>query len=663
MLQLLTRLAFVLLAVQGTTYCFAEDEILSPDGQVVVNVMVDDSSQLRYGIAWNVQPVIESSALGISVDGIDLGAGVSIGEPTISRHDETYATRGVHTTARDHHQRVVFPVTHVASGRDYELEFRVFDDGVAYRYLVPNVVSASEEDDDQVQHVDGESSSWKVVAGAKAWYFERLTKGWKLRSYAGEWVQTDIEKLDSVSPVGPLQGTPVMLQLPNDLGYAAITKAATYNYSGMRLKATGDRTLKANFTEGDAGFYVQGTVTTPWRVTMLADNLNELVNSDLIKNLNPAPDAELFADTNYIKPGRTAWSWETRGLGTPETQREFIDLAANMGFEYSTIDDGWKDWDNPWETVEELCNHAKQQNVGAWLWVHSQDIKDPAGDYQQMRDYFAKVAGVGAVGLKIDFMNGESKELIDFEIAVLRNAAKAKLMINFHGCHASTGEERTFPNEMTREGIRGIEVNKMREGPIPAWHNAALPYTRFVVGHADYTPVLFSNPGPTTWAHQIATLVQFTTALQTYAEHPQYMMEDPILSKAFPVLKSIPPIWDETLVLPGTAIGKLSVMARRSDDQWFVGILNGENTEREYTLDLSFLPEGSHQAEMVLDDIKSPRVNLVGINKKANLHQYTTVTPCKVEERHVERDQALSIRLAPGGGCVLRIKGRNESQK
>jgi alpha-glucosidase len=127
-------------------------------------------------------------------------------------------------------------------------------------------------------------------------------------------------------------------------------------------------------------------------------------------------------------------------------------------------------------------------NVKVWLWVHSNDIDDPVDNYRQMRDYFDQIASAGGAGLKIDFMNGETKTLIDFENAVLRFAAERKLMINFHGCHAATGEERTFPNEMTREGIRGIEVNKMKEGPLPASHNAALPFTRFVVGHADYPP-------------------------------------------------------------------------------------------------------------------------------------------------------------------------------
>ena len=622
------------------------DELQSPNGKVVARVFMTEAGALQYDIRWKGQPIIESSRLGITVDGIDLGSKVTIGVPSTKSCDETYETRGVHTQARNHYTQWTFPLTHQPSGRNWSLACRVFDDGVAFRYLV----SASDK-----QHVDGESTSWRIVEGCKAWYFERLAKKWKLKSYAGEWLSTDAGNLHTVSPPGPIQGTPIVLELPQQLGYAAITKAATYNYSGMRLRGVGDRTLVADFTEGDAGFDVDGPIVTPWRVTMLADDLNELVNSDLIKNLNPAPDLMLFGDADFVKPGRTAWSWETLSLGTPDTQREFIDLAAEMGFEYSTVDDGWKDWPDPWGTIKSLCDHGKSKNVGVWVWVHSKDIMDPTNNYRQMREYFDRVAAAGCVGLKIDFMNGESKELINFETAVLRNSAWKKLMINFHGCHASTGEERTYPNEMTREGIRGIEVNKMKEGPLPASHNAALPFTRFVVGHADYTPVLFSNPGPTTWAHQVATLVTFTSALQTYAEHPDTMMRSPILKKAFPIVKTIPPIWDETRVLLGSEIGKLTVMARRSGDVWFIGILNGEQIAKDYSLDLSFLGDENLAIAAISDDTTSPRVNLVGLNAKADLHEFTTAIPLKVEQRSLKQERKLSVKLAPGGGFVARL--------
>ncbi|GAA4445076.1 glycoside hydrolase family 97 protein [Novipirellula rosea] len=634
--------------------CHADENMTSPDGKVAASVFVTQSGDLRYRVQFKNQQVVEPSVLGITVDGVDLGNGVMLGDPDTSVVDETYVTRGNHTQARNHYTVSKFPVHHNASGRKYSLEFRVYDDGVAYRYVVPAETRPSKT----AQHVDGETSSWKMMDGAKVWYFERLAKGWKLKSYAGEWMSTDINHLETATPanVGPIQGTPLVFQLPGDLGYAAVTKAALYNYSGMRLKAVGNRTVVANFTEGDAGFDVHGTIVSPWRVTMLADDLNELVNSDLITNLNPAPDPELFADTGYIQPGRSVWSWETLGLDTPETQRTFIDLAAEMGFEYSMVDDGWKDWDAPWDTVRSLCDHGRNQGIGVWLWVHSHDIHDPSNDYQQLRDYFDRVTAVGAVGLKIDFMDSEAKEKIDFELAVLRNAAQRKLLINFHGCHASTGEERTYPNELTREGIRGIEVNKHKEGPLPASHNAALPFTRFVVGHGDYTPILYTSPGPTTWAHQLATLVAFTSPLQVYAEHPDAMMKAPVLKQAFPVMQSIPTVWDETIVLPHSRIGDVAAIARRSGDDWFVGVLNGAGA-RDYELDFGFLPAGTYEAVIVSDDLDAEPVELsrVGVNIKAKRKQWTTAVPFQVDRSSVDRSQKVKVPLAKGGGLVVQL--------
>lgn len=622
-------------------------DMKSPGGGVSASVFVTGDGDLNYSIAYKGADVVEPSALGISVDSVDLGKGVQLGSPEASSVDQTYQTRGKHSVARDRHNAWRFPVVHRESGRTYSIEFRLYDDGVAYRYIVPGK---------GIQHVDGESSSWKIVRDAKTWFFERDNGTWKLKSYAGEWISADISQMEGISPGGPIQGTPLVFKLPKNLGYAAVTKAALYDYSGMRLKSVGDRTFVADFTEGDEGFNVEGAIVTPWRVTMLVENLNELVNSDLINNLNPAPDTKRFADTSYIKPGRSVWSWEPLGLGDPALQKKFIEYAAKLGFEYSIVDDGWKDWDSPWETMKALCDHGRRKGVGVWLWVDSKDIRDPSDHYRQMRDYFDRVAAAGSVGLKIDFMNAESKDRVDFEIAVLRFAADRKLLINFHGCHASTGEERTYPNELTREGIRGIEVNKMKEGPLPASHNAALPFTRFVVGQADYTPILYTNPGPTTYAHQLATLIAFTSPLQVFAEHPATMMNAPVLKDAIPVVKAIPTVWDETIALPGSEIGELAAFARRSGTNWFIGILNG-GRERDYKVDLSFLPMGRYIATLVRDDLKAEVVDVakLGINKKADQKQWTTAIPFAVSDDLIDRSQTLSIDLAGGGGFVAML--------
>lgn len=637
----------IVILTNYSTSLFAE-ELISPDGHVVVTLSTNQENVLHYSIKFNDQIVIESSALGISVDNVDFGEAISISTPRISHVDETYSLRGGHSSARNHYRQFVFAVTHLATETKMNLTFRVFDDGVAYRFALAGSTA---------RHVHGESSSWKIVNDAKVWFFERNKKKWKLKSYAGEWISTNVDNLLNVSPSGPVQGTPLVFEIPNQGGFAAITKAACTNYSGMRLKAIGNRTVVADFTEGKDGFDVDGPLVTPWRATILAKDLNALVNCDLISNLNPAPDLKLYSDTSYIKPGRSVWRFETLDTGTPTEEQAFVDYAAEMGIEYSLIDDGWKDWDLPWESLKPICDHANEKSVGVWIWVHSDDIDDPKDNYRRMREYFSKTTAAGAVGVKIDFMNSESKQAIDFEIAALRMAATEKLMINFHGCHSSTGESRTYPNEMTREGIRGIEVNKMKEGPLPASHNAALPFTRFLVGHADYTPIAYTKPGPTTWAHQLATPILFYSPLQVFADHPEYLLRDPQAKLGLGILQSIPTTWDETTVLEGSEIGKLAAIARRHGDHWFVGALNDE-TSRKYTLDFSFLPVGNYKATIATDDINASPIQLEGLNRKAKLQQYTTAIPFKIESKIVDRTQRHTFELASGGGFAIVLSKR-----
>ncbi len=213
----------------------------SPDSRVQAHLNISASGELSYRVIFKGAIVVEESTLGV---------GVEIGNPISSHTDESYVTRGNHTSAHNHFNTFKFPIRHVATSRNYQVDFRIYDDGVAYRYIVPG---------QQVQHVDGEASSWHLASGAKVWYFERLTPGWKLKSYAGEWMSTRIEDLHTATPahVGPVQGTPLVLELPQGLGYAAVTKAAltsprvkTGSMSKARLSPLGARLCSRTISTG-----------------------------------------------------------------------------------------------------------------------------------------------------------------------------------------------------------------------------------------------------------------------------------------------------------------------------------------------------------------------------------------------------------------------------
>jgi alpha-glucosidase len=237
----------------------------------------------------------------------------------------------------------------------------------------------------------------------------------------------------------------------------------------------------------------------------------------------------------------------------------------------------------------------------------------------------------------LDFLNAESLDRIRFEEAALRIAAQNRLLVNFHGCRKPGGESRTYPNELTREAVRGLELNKMKEGPITPAHNAALPFTRLVVGAADYTPVGFSRPGLTTYAHQLATLVLFTSPLQVIAENPDLLLNDTKLLPALDVLKAVPSVWDETRVLEPSKIGQLAIMARRSGARWFLAAVNGgKQTVTLDNLDLSFLGKDSYDAVYL---------------SSASPSQFT-----RSEHRMVNASTPLSVPLGLGDGFVARFE-------
>jgi len=547
-----------------------------------------DSGKLMYRVRTPSQVLMEPASLGIRVDNRTIGKDVA--EIRIIRQyliNAAHLSRLNSRTSTNHY--IGYDIAIVQKGITDTLNFRLYDNACAFRYLPAG---------DQHTLVNEELTRFTLPAASRVWYFER-DNNWKLKSYAGLWMRTTAEQLPGISKQGPIQGKPLVIELPGKK-YMAITEAALYKYSGMRLKAVGQNTLQVNYTEEEAGVPVKGKLCTPWRVILYANNLNELVNSKVIENLNPAPDKALFPDKSYIRPGIAVWSWITRNehYMEPAEEIKFIDAAAKLHFNYTLIDEGWEtQWPDKWKQLKELCTYAAKKKIGVWVWKHSKDIMDTV----QRNAFLDSVRTCGAVGIKTDFMNSEAKPLIDFEIGFLAATAQRKLMVNFHGCQAPTGESTTWPNEMTREGIRGMELNIMKE-PIPAWHNAALPFTRFICGHGDYTPGFFSNKANTTYAHQLALLYLFNSPFQCIAENPVTLLSDERYKPILPLLKTLPVTWDETIVLPGSEIGSLAAFARRKGKDWYVAVINGTAGTMPFSLNPSFLRSSKSRTAKVITD-------------------------------------------------------------
>jgi len=638
-IQILQIIAFLLViaCVPEKSEC----KLLNKD--VEAQVVRLDNNQLAYLIKKDGQVVVDTSLLGIILAEKTLGANSKIKRKECVTAKFDYPLLGVKNKAQHQATISTFEMEET-DGFTWVLEFQVSEEGVAFRYKVPG---------DVTQTVKGELSSFRFPNKTTVWYFER-NNDWKLKSHAGEWLSADISAMPTVSKMGPVQGLTLTCELPNKT-YAVLAEATLFNYSGMRLEAIGNNTFKANFTEGDKGFDVECEIVTPWRCVLLADNLNELVNNSFVASLNPKPDEKLFGDQSWIKPGKAAWYWFTGSKASFDEEMKTADYAAKLGFQYTMVDEGWEDWENKWDAITKLCKHAQSKSIGIFLWKHSKQINFPENNYAVMAGFLDSVKQTGAVGVKVDFMNGETKSLIDFDEALLKLAAERKLMVNFHGCQQSSGEYRTYPNEVSREGIRGIELNNMKEGPLTASHNAALPFTRYVTGHADYTPIAFSAPGETSWAQQLATLVCYYSTFQCIAENPEYLLKSDRIKPALNFIKEVPTVWDETIVLPESNIGKLAVMARRKGTDWYLGIISS-GPDRELTLNCNFLSGENYRTELFADDKNAEPINLDGLNPRANLTKNKTVIPFKKVEMTSNKNTILKLDLATNGGAVIWFK-------
>lgn len=525
------------------------------------------------------------------------------------------------------------------------LEVAILNNAVAFRYISKIGYGLL---------INSEASSFKIPENANVYYFERKN-AWKLKSYAGTWEKCILKDLPTVSGSNPIQGKPLVFELM-DGKFAVATEVNLQNYSGMRWDCSTPNWIKADFTESSNGFYLSTALCTPWRVIFVTDNLSELVNQSVIKQLSPKPDTLLYAKTDYIIPGKSVWRWFSRGTGTPEQESEFIDYASELGFRYSVIDEGYVSWESYWKKLKELADYGNNKGVKLFLWNHSNTISNPADDYFSMRKWLDKVKWAGMAGIKVDFMNNESKFFIDFEIKLLKECAIRNLMVDFHGCQAPSGEDFTYPNEITREGIRGLELNKMEEGPIPSYHNALLPFTRLAVGHGDYTPLSFVNPGNTTFAHQLATLVAFNSPLQVIAEDPDVLLHNVLVAPALDFIKAVPTVWDQTQVLPQTELGKISIVARQSGNDWFIYALNGTNLQRSITINIADIISDYSQMEtrLYVDDLSAEKVKIEVTGHRSTSLIQQKVIPFKKEV--LKSKQSETIFLAPNGGAVLWLK-------
>lgn len=600
----------------------------SPGGVVQALFDVTPTGTLVYRLLHHGRVVLEESPLGITVDAVPLGRRVTaLTAATPVTVQESYPTHGVHATARNHYREVSLSVTRSGKGdTTWRLVVRLYDDGIAYRYVVPGRGPRT---------VTGEASGWQFPAHSQVWY--QTDTG----NYEGDYHQQVIGAFDAEI------GGPFLVQLPSGGGYALVTEGDLRHYSGMTFDAaSGTRLIGAAFLDNHA-WGVSGGTPTPWRITIVSTDLNGLINSDLVRNVNPPPDSALFPDgarTAWIRPGRTLWSWWADFASSMDfaTQRRYVDAAAILGFEYVLVDAGWE-FGFPDGTQDQFARlaqlvgyaHSQGRQVDIWVWKLWDELRHRTA----RRAFFQAVKRAGAVGIKIDnIASSESESQVDVALyeAILRDAAAVHLMIHFHGCNKDTGRGRTYPHQLTHEGFLGLEYTAGLWSVglhLTPRYNAILAFVRFAVGPGDYTPVTFDprKIGSTTLAHQLATAGVFTSPLLHFADDPENFLAHP---EVLDVLQALPAHWHETRVLSGSAVGELVLLARRSGPRWFVFGLNGDATAAKTLerVDLTFLGTTRHRA-IVLGDA-------------------TRTSFARQEVSAMDARSALSLTLLPGGGFV-----------
>jgi alpha-glucosidase len=391
---------------------------------------------------------------------------------------------------------------------------------------------------------------------------------------------------------------------------------------------------------------------------MLGDTPGDLTASSLIPTL-AAPSQ--IKDTSWIKPSKTAWDWwndwavnvPNAGVNTA-TYKAFVDFSKEMKLDDILIDEGWSVGryvePNPQADVTRakpemdmpaLLQYAKSKNVGVWLWVQWQQLDN------QMDAAFAQYAAWGIKGVKVDFMNRNDQEMVDWYHKVLSKAAEHKLMVDLHGAYPPNGLNRTWPNFITQEGVLGAENNKW-SARITATHNVTLPFTRMILGPMDYTPGGFRNATPSTFAHRnhepqvmttrgqaVAMYVVYDSPFQMVSDSPAaYKNADGSWADGAEFIQAVPTSWDETRILAGD-IGQYIVSARRKGDTWYIGAMTNE-AGRTLKVPLSFLGKGAYSAQVLQDGADANHL--------------------KTSTSKVNAGQSITLKLAPSGGAVAVIK-------
>jgi alpha-glucosidase len=540
----------------------------------------------------------------------------------------------------------------IISFSGFKIEFRAYNEGIAYHFIG--------KDDENILLIN-ETLDIKFEDHTQLYFPEEISM---LSHNERLYINDSIENIET----DKFCSLP-MLAVPNGIN-VLISESSLHNYPGMWLKKTDKISLTAIFPKypketkliKDRNEKVIATEeymaacnakrAFPWRIFVIAKEDKDLLTNQMVWMLS---EENKLKETNWIKPGKVAWDWWNAnniygvdfesGVNT-ETYKYYIDFASEYGLEYIILDEGWYKLGDlldvvPEMDIQELVDYAAKKNVGIILWVIWKTLDD---QLDEALDQFEKW---GVKGIKVDFMQRDDQWMVNYYEKIASEAAKHKLLVDFHGNYKPAGLHRKYPNVLTREGLRGLEHNKWGDYLTPD-HNLTLPFIRMVAGPMDYTPgaminaakgnhaIIFDTPmSQGTRTHQMAMYVVFESPLQMLADNPSNYMREP---EVMEFLTPVSTVWDETNVLEAK-IGDYIINSRRSGNDWYIGAMNDWDAH-EFTIQLDFLEKGKTYQAVIFKDGKNAHKQ--GIDYKKEILE-------------VNANSSVTIKMAPGGGWVARI--------
>jgi len=619
----------------------------SPDNNIVVNINSHD--KLTYSVTFNGQKIIDQSPMGFEFrDEQSMSGSFEVSDKKTKSVNEKWipVVKSKHAEIIDNYNELhLYLKEKSAPMRQMELIIRAYNDGAAFQYKLFRAAKPGE------RQITKELTTFNIPGDPKAWVVEY---GNYSTSNEAEFFEHPLSYLDEKT----IAGMPLLMEY-DEKCWVAITEAKIDNYSAFYIGTNGKQNqlitkLVPIPGETETGVKVRFSdeVCTPWRVIMVGETPGTLIESEIIQNLN---DPCAIGDPSWIRPGISSWDhwWSGEVKMEMPVIKQYIDLASQMGWPYMLVDWQWYGKFNspeaditkwaPQISIPEIIDYAKSKNVKIIIWLYSSDV-NRNGAYKKA---FPVYREWGVAGIKIDFMDRDDQQMVNWYHDIIKCAAENHLLVDFHGAYKPDGIIRTWPNMITREGVMGNEYYKFSDKMSPE-HNVKLAFTRMLAGQMDYTPGGFLNVTKEQFKQQTPALVWNTRAaelskfviyespLTVVCDHP-----DNILNRAgSEFLKIVPTTWDDIKFIGGYP-GEYVAIAKRSDKKWFLGIMNN-SIGKTVNVNLDFLPAGNFVIEMWADSKKSDKEPM----------------ELKKSEKSVKSGDTIKIKMAKNGGFVAIIRSK-----